>query len=255
MGIVHDIRRAAAAIPRSVRHHCILCDRRVGRFLPYRGGSGESTRLMRVLDVVGSDIVNFECPRCGGHDRERHLLMYLEASGLMAALPTMRVLHFAPERHLSRRIAASSPLAYTRCDLYPASPEIERVDIEAMPFGDGAFDLVIANHVLEHVDDDLKAVAEIARVLVTGGLAILQTPYSPMLHETWCDPGIVGEAARLAAYGQEDHVRLFGRDIFKRIASAGLESRVRSHAELLDDVDPAAAGVNVAEPFFLFRKK
>ena len=255
MGIVHDIRRAAAAIPRSVRRHCILCDRRVGRFLPYRGGSGESTRLMRVLDVVGSDIVNFECPRCGGHDRERHLLMYLEASGLMAALPTMRVLHFAPERHLSRRIAASSPLAYTRCDLYPASPEIERVDIEAMPFGDGAFDLVIANHVLEHVEDDRRALAEIHRVIKPRGAAILQTPYSAILHRTWSDPGIVTDEARLQAYGQEDHVRMFGKDIFDRIASAGLESHVRSHAELLDDVDPAAAGVNVAEPFFLFRKK
>lgn len=254
MVIVHDILRVAAAIPRSVRRHCILCDRRVGRFLPYRGGSGESPRLMRALDVVGSDIDNFECPRCGGHDRERHLLMYLQASGLMAALPTMRVLHFAPERHLSRRLAASAPMAYTKCDLYPASPEIERVDIRAMPFADCAFDLVIANHVLEHVEDDGRALAEIHRVIKPDGAAILQTPYSAMLHRTWSDPGMTADEARRQAYGQEDHVRLYGRDIFERFSSSGLRACISTHDALLADRDARMLGVNPREPFFLFRR-
>lgn len=254
MGIVHDIRRAVAAIPRRARRYCILCDRRVGRFLPYRGGSLEAPALMRALGMIGSDIDNFVCPRCGGHDRERHLLLYLQASGLMAAIPTMRVLHFAPERHLSQRIAESAPIAYARCDLYPTSPEIERVDIESMPFEDRSFDLVIANHVLEHVADDNRALAEIHRVLRPGGGAILQTPYSPMLHRTWSDPGIVADQARRQAYGQEDHVRLFGGDIFERFSSSGLRACISTHDALLGDRDPAMLGVNPREPFFLFRR-
>jgi SAM-dependent methyltransferase len=133
-------------------------------------------------------------------------------------------------------------------------PGVVKADMEAMPFADAAFDLVIANHVLEHVDDERKALGEVARVLAPGGFAILQTPYSARLHATWRDPGIDTPEARLQAYGQEDHVRLFGRDIFERIASAGFESHVRRHAELLGDVDPGVAGVNAAEPFFLFRK-
>ena len=98
------------------------------------------------------------------------------------------------------------------------------MDILDMPLESESFDFVIANHVLEHVSDDLKALTEIRRVLRVGGYAILQTPYSSKLHHTWQDPGIADDAARLQAYGQEDHVRLFGRDIFARITSAGLAS-------------------------------
>jgi SAM-dependent methyltransferase len=108
--------------------------------------------------------------------------------------------------------------------------------------------------VLEHVDDDARALAEIRRVLKPGGMAILQTPYSRKLHRTWSDPGIDTPQARLQAYGQEDHVRLFGRDIFERVVAAGFESCVRQHADLLRDIDPATFGINPVEPFFLFRK-
>lgn len=220
--------------------------------MPYRDGI--DTGLMAALDVIGSDIKSFECPHCGAHDRERHMLMYLEASGFMASLPEMRVLHFAPERRLAQRIAKASPVQYVKCDLHPVTADIERVDIEAMPFDDGSFDLLIANHVLEHVDDDLRALGEIGRVLKPGGATILQTPYSAVLQRTWSDPGIIGDRARLQAYGQEDHVRLFGRDIFERFASSGLRPCVVSHEELLSDCDPRETGINAREPFFLFRR-
>ena len=112
----------------------------------------------------------------------------------------------------------------------------------------------IANHVLEHVSDVPRALSEIRRVLKLGGVAILQTPYSGKLHHTWEDKGIDTPVARLQAYGQEDHVRLFGRDIFEQITAAGFESRVHRHSELLADVDSFTMGVNGDEPFFLFRK-
>ena len=236
------------------RRRCVLCGHRVWRFMPYRGGSDGVAPLMRVLDVVGSDVDHHECPRCGAHDRERHILLYMRASGLMSELAGMRILHFAPEKRLGRLIAAQSPVAYERCDLYPARAGIRKVDMQDMPFEDESFDLVLANHVLEHVDDDARSVGEIFRVLAKGGCAILQTPYSRALHQTWDDPGIVGEAARLQAYGQEDHVRLFGRDIFDRIAGSGLVSAVSTHEALLPGVDHRSAGVNPDEPFFLFRK-
>ena len=233
---------------------CVMCGHKVWRFMPYRSGSRGTPPLMRALGVVGSDPDHFECPRCGAHDRERHLLLYIRATGLFDKLHGMRVLHFAPERRLWPKIAAATPAEYIRCDLFPAAPDVVKVDIESMPFADEAFDLVIANHVLEHVRDDGKAVREVARVLAPGGFAILQTPYSGKLQRTWQDDGIDTPQARLQAYGQEDHVRLFGRDIFERIAGAGFEPHVRRHEEVLGGVDPVAAGVNASEPFFLFRK-
>lgn len=241
-----------AAVPRPARRECVLCGHRVGRFMPYRGGRCTLPPLMRALEMIGSDVDNFECPRCGAHDRERHLLLYLQSSGLLASLPSLRILHFAPEWNLSRRIAEMVPVQYVKCDLYPGTADVQRVDIQAMPYADATFDMVIANHVLEHVGDDLKAVSEVARVLKPGGCAVLQTPYSDMLERTWSDPGIISDVARLQAYGQEDHLRLFGRDIFLRFSQFGLASRVSTHAELLEGSQPDLLGVNPREPFFLF---
>lgn len=236
------------------RRLCALCGYRIWRFMPYQKGSRGIAPLMHALHVIGSDVDHFECPRCGAHDRERHLLMYLEKTGLLAAMHGKSVLHFAPETRLAPRIVGVAPARYVPCDLYPNSPDVLRVDMLQIQFDAQSFDLVIASHVLEHVADDLKALNEIHRVLKPGGYAILQTPYSARLHHTWQDLGIDTDEARLQAYGQADHVRLFGRDIFDRIVSAGFECRVLQHSDLLKDVDPIRAGVNAAEPFFLFRK-
>lgn len=59
---------------------CIICNHRIGGFLPYRDGI--RAPLMVALECVGSDVNNFECPWCGGHDRERHLVLYLTKLGL-----------------------------------------------------------------------------------------------------------------------------------------------------------------------------
>lgn len=236
------------------RCRCVICGHRVWRFMPYRNGSRSGPPLMRVLHMVGSDPDNFECPHCGAHDRERHLLMYMRAARTLEQLRGKTVLHFAPEKKLSRFIVDAAPLRYIRADLFPTTRDVERVDMLAMPFDEGTFDCVIANHVLGHVANVPRALAEIRRVLKPGGVAILQTPYSAKLCNTWEDDGVDNPEARLQAYGQEDHVRLFGRDIFARIAAAGFENRVRPHAELLADVDARETGVNTEEPFFLFGK-
>lgn len=249
------LRYALAGLVPGGRCHCVICDHRVWRFMPYRTGSRGTPALMHALHTVGSDPDHFECPRCGAHDRERHLLMYLRASGVLKGFRDSTVLHFAPERRLSRFIAEAGPAKHVLADLFPSTPGVQRVDMLDMPFADASFDCVIANHVLEHVSDIRRALGEIRRVLRQEGLAILQTPYSAKLHHTWEDAGIDTDEARLQAYGQEDHVRLFGRDVFEYIEAAGFENQVRMHAQLLPDVVPRRAGVNAREPFFLFRRK
>jgi len=243
----------AAWIPGGSKQ-CVICGNRVWRFMPFRQGTKSVAPLMLALEIVGSDINHFECPRCGAHDRERHLLLYLQSSGLFDKIREWSVVHFAPENRLSQHIAAEKPKRYIRCDLYPTSTDIMRIDMQSMPFEAETFDLLLANHVLEHVNALDLALAEIYRVLKPGGYAILQTPYSNKLHNTWEDAGIDSPQARLQAFGQEDHVRLFGRDIFDRIAKVGLEPCVQSHQILLANRDADYFGINPLEPFFLFRK-
>jgi SAM-dependent methyltransferase len=233
---------------------CYACNKRVGRFLPYRGGWKNVPPLIKALDVIGSDVKNHSCPRCGAHDRERHLLMYFDRAGMWKKIEGANVLHFAPERILAARISNARPARYVKADLFPAAAGVTREDITRLSFGDCTFGVVIANHILEHVADDGAAMKEIFRVLEPGGLAVLQTPYSDKLTRTFEDEGIRDEEARLQAFGQEDHVRLYGRDLFSRLRSAGFVSKVLDHDAALKDYAESLYGVNRREPFICMER-
>jgi SAM-dependent methyltransferase len=237
------------------RHHCVYCNAKVLTFLPYKGGSSAAPAVVATTSMIGSDLDNFSCWRCGSTDRERHLLLYLRELGKLELFTGARILHFAPEARLSLLLKEYSPADYVKADLFPNQPDIIRVNMEAIDFPDQSFDFVIANHVLEHVSDDQQALREVARVLAPNGTAILQTPYAAANEHTQEDPAAASSAKlKLELYGQEDHVRLFGTDIFERIQKAGLESEIATHDETLSQYDPQEYGVNKSEPFMCFRK-
>lgn len=234
---------------------CAICRHRVPAFLPWRGGWPAAPPLMRSLEMVGSDLDRFACPRCGANDRDRHLRLYLERTRLSEHLRGARILHFAPEAPLVEWIATFSPSRHVLADLHPSDSRIQRMDLEDIPFEDASFDFVIANHVLEHVDRLDRATGEIARVLVQGGRAILQAPWCKGLQNTLQDPAVQSPEARLQLYGQADHVRLFGRDVYERIAVGGLKAEPIAHAAVLGDVDPDMYGVNPQEDLMLFVRR
>ena len=252
--LIGKTERILARIILGAPRECLLCGNRIGHFLPYRGGWDAAPPLMRSLQVVGSDLDNYLCPACGCNDRERHLFLYLRAIGLMDRLSGKKLLHFAPELKLTPLIESAGLARHVKADLFPTTPDVEKIDVLAISYPECFFDFVMANHVLEHVLDDGRALSELWRVLKPGGLAILQTPFSALLERTIFDPGVVSPEVRLLLYGQEDHVRLYGRDIFCRFASTGFINRVATHEQLLADVDAVRFGVNPREPFFLFER-
>lgn len=149
-----------------------------------------------------------QCPRCENFERHRLQHLVLENLALSMDFSRMSILHFAPEpalcRYFSKRFAR-----HTTADLFADGVD-HREDIRAMSFKDASFDLVYASHVLEHVDDDSAAIAEIRRVLKPGGIAILPVPVvSPQTIE-------YGEA-NPHEFG---HVRAVGTDYFSRYESA-----------------------------------
>lgn len=247
-------RRFARAVSMG-RCYCVYCKQRSPFFLPYPGGAGSVEPVVRKLDLVGSDLAKYSCPKCGSNDRERHLRLYFERLGIDHLVAGARILHFAPEQRFGEYVAAAAPLQHVKADLFPCAVDVQKIDMLAMDFPNESFDMVIANHVLEHVDDDVQALSEIRRVLRPGGLAVLQTPYSAMLQATFEDRGIVSKSSRAFAYGQDDHVRLYGRAIFSRFAAAGFIPRVAHHEIDLPDIDADIYGVNHREPFFLFERK
>jgi SAM-dependent methyltransferase len=175
---------------------------------------------------------NAECPRCGSLERHRTLWLYLRDRTDLLVEPAA-VLHFAPEPALEHRLRSSGNVRYTAADLHPAHSGIERVDIMAIPFADASFDLVLCNHVLEHVPDDRAAMRELHRVLRPGGRALLQHPIEEHRAETYEDATIVSPAQRRIAFGQADHVRVYGRDFRDRLTAPGFEVTVERFADSL----------------------
>jgi SAM-dependent methyltransferase len=156
------------------------------------------------------------CPNCGS--AERHRLQYLAIARLELIAPSLRVLHFAPETCLAQWLR-TQPVDYLTADLREGLADI-RLDMENIALPDESFDRVIANHVLEHVDDK-RAVREIFRILRKGGRLIATVPLIEGWDRTYEDAAIATAAEREVHYGQDDHVRYYGRDFRDRLAGAG----------------------------------
>jgi len=229
---------------------CVFCQREVDAWLPWEHPAAALSEFIVRLDTIGSNVKRFWCPHCRSHDRERHLRLYLDRLDILPKLRGGHVLHVAPEGHLRHYIASHEFPLLIRGDLNPTEDSIQRVDLQSLEFPDAAFDLVICNHVLEHVEELPQALSELYRVLQQGGRLICQTPYSERLSKTFEEPALQMSADRLFFYGQEDHVRLFGANILDHFTNAGFVSRLRPHAEVLPDIDPERYGVNEREPFF-----
>ena len=163
------------------------------------------------------------------------LWLFLQRQTKLLTQPA-RVLHFAPERFLSTFLQRIHGSNYTSGDL-DGDLAMEAIDITDIDKADGMFDAVIVSHVLEHVPADVQAMREIKRVLAPGGIAILQHPIEFDLASSYEDFTIVDPEARTRAFGQADHVRVYGRDFDARLATAGLSfahfpiTRIASESE------------------------
>ncbi len=172
------------------------------------------------------------CPGCGALERHRVLWLFIEREIGVAQLRG-RMLHVAPEVVLERKFRALGGLEYVAGDLAPQRPGIRHLDVTAIDFPDASFDLVVMNHVLEHVPDDRGAIREIRRVLREGGLALMQHPLDEQRAETYEDASITGKADRRAQFGQADHVRIYGRDFVSRLEQGGFAVEHRRYADEL----------------------
>ncbi len=102
--------------------------------------------------------------------------------------------------------------------------DMERMDVQDMPYADGTFALVCCSHVLEHVENDRQAMREIMRVLKNGGYAIILVPIAS--GNTYEDPAITSPTDRLIHYGSPNHVRRYGLDFVERLQAAGFNVRI-----------------------------
>jgi predicted SAM-dependent methyltransferase len=154
-------------------------------------------------------------------ERHRLLWLYLQnETDFFTSKTIKKVLHFAPEQAFYKLFRNQKNLKYTTTDLLSPLADV-KADICNLPFEDDAYDVILCNHVLEHIPDDTKAMQELYRVLKSGGMAILQIPQDLTRAVTFTDDTIVDQKERAKIFGQYDHVRVYGSDYFDKLRSIG----------------------------------
>lgn len=152
---------------------------------------------------------------------ERHRLLWLYLKNETDFFTSSKkVLHIAPEQCFINRFKKLTKLDYITADLH--SPIVDvKADICNLPFKGNSFDIIFCNHVLEHIEDDKKAMSELFRVLKPGGFGIFQVPQELERTTTYEDFSIIKPEDRKKHFGQYDHVRIYGQDYFSRLRKIG----------------------------------
>jgi SAM-dependent methyltransferase len=230
-----DVARAAVFAILSVlytgsRHDCPVCNRGCRRW-------------------VSVGFPNLLCPHCSAFERQRLLTLYLENEAQIASR-TLTLLHFAPEACMMRYFARHPTVEYIGGDLDPPRGAI-RLDITDIALESDSVDVLICSHVLEHVPDDARAMSEMRRVLRPGGTALIMGPVEYERPTTYEDPSIVSPRARAAAFGQSDHVRLYGADFEQRLRDAGFDVDANRYASHLAPEKVERAGLDRDEILYV----
>lgn len=154
---------------------------------------------------------------------ERHRLLWLFLKkNTNFFQDNLRVLHFAPEQAFYKRFRELKNLEYVTTDLNSPLADV-KADICNLPFESNRFDVILCNHVLEHIPNDTKAMEELYRILKPGGWGVFQIPQDLQREKTFEDNSIMDKRERAKIFGQYDHVRIYGRDYFEKLRSIGFK--------------------------------
>lgn len=216
---------------------CPICKKHFRSFLPY-GNCGYSNRL---------------CPGCLSLERHRLIWLYLK-NFTNFFNDNLKVLHIAPEQPFIYRFRKCKNLNLQTADLLSPLSDMH-FDIMKIPLDDNLYDVILCNHVLEHVENDFIAMKELYRVMKPGGWAILQVPIDTQRNLTYEDKTIIDPKEREKAFGQYDHVRLYGLDYLQRLESAGFEVENFDICKYLNPELISRYRLNKSELLYIARKK
>ncbi|NTU97078.1 MAG: methyltransferase domain-containing protein [Chlorobiaceae bacterium] len=169
------------------------------------------------------------CPHCRALERHRLLWLFLGKHTDLFDGRQKKLLHIAPEFCLEPGLKKAAGKGYLSADL-DESRAMVRMDITSIDFPDVSFDVIFCSHVLEHIEDDRKAIGEIYRVLKKNGWAILMVPVTA--DKTIENLSFATPEERLQVFGQQDHVRRYGPDYADRLREAGFEVRTACAGDL-----------------------
>lgn len=181
------------------KYQCPVCEKKLRAFIPL---------------AVGDEL----CPNCGSSARHRRLWTLLQPM----LSPGISFLDFSPPRCLYRKIKDLSQIEYTPTDFVGEFLAAKNLDITQLELENNSYGLISCYHVLEHVEEDMKAMRELFRVLKPGGSCFIQTPFKE--GDIYENAAIKTPAERKEHFEQEDHVRIYSVDgLAGRLATVGFK--------------------------------
>jgi ubiquinone/menaquinone biosynthesis C-methylase UbiE len=129
-----------------------------------------------------------------------------------------------------RKMYAGSAERYVTADLESPLADMH-FDVQNIPLEDESFDAIICNHIMEHVEDDGKALRELHRIMKPNGWGVILSPVDYSREQTFEDDTITDPEERTRIFGQYDHRRIYGNDFVERLREAGFRA---------EDIDYAA---------------
>lgn len=204
----YPFKKVAPLLYKGNKVECPVCERSFSKFLSYGA------------DIVHRD--NVLCPYDLTLERHRLMWLYLKDESNFFTAPKLDVLHIAPEQCFHSLFKKQANLNYLTGDLVSPIADMH-FDLHNIPLEDNRFDVVFCNHVMEHVNDAIRCMSELHRVMKPGGWGIMQVPQDHSRATTLEDPAITSPEDREKYYWQKDHVRLFGQDYPQWLAKAGFK--------------------------------
>ncbi|NJK97899.1 MAG: methyltransferase domain-containing protein [Bacteroidales bacterium] len=215
---------------RSPENYCILCNSKFSSFLPsepyYTEMWGKYQFIHSVFCFETYNFLKHHCPKCYSSDRNRLYALYFKQLFYTKSSDDICFLDIAPDKMLAKWIRENSKVQYRSVDLYRTDVD-DNADITDLNiYKDEQFDIILCSHVLEHIENDIKAISELYRILKTGGIAIMMVPIMLTLSEDLENPNWVSDADRWKYYGQNDHVRMYSKSGFiRKLEQAGFTVR------------------------------
>ena len=182
-----------------------------------------------------------KCPHCGSLERHRLLWVFLQDN---PPFHHSRILHIAPEPCFIPKLRELAGHRYVTCDIIHGRAELV-IDLTLTRLPSNTFDIIICNHVLEHITDDTAAMSEIHRILKPGGSAFITVPVTA--GKTWDCELAKTETDRLQLFGHKSHVRRYGYDFKDKLEAAGLTVRIYKTNDLLTDKEAIRYGLSNAK--------
>ena len=240
------------------RKECNICNFKFDDFIP----GGKVTNASIKYETVGMGYrPDRDCPNCLSRDRERALHFYIkEFIDTNKISSTSKVLHIAPEKYLKKQlmdICGKNYMAVDKLeDRYSYESDVVKFDLLKNHFESNSFDVIICNHVLEHVLDDDKAIKGLFRTIKNHGILIAQIPYSEKLQYTIEQKTHYDIRQREYFLGQDNHLRLYSlNDYILKLKENGFSVSSLSNNEKFGTSICEKFGLIKQEHFFLISKQ